>query len=60
MTIVLVLSLFVGFLTGQSSAKKEIIKNDAYFCYVEGGIKRCYEVKEDPYAKQDFNSNRSR
>ena len=57
MTLLLILSLFTGFLAGQKSAKREL-RDKAYFCYVEDGTKRCYEVKEDPYAKQDFNANR--
>jgi hypothetical protein len=59
MTLLLVVGLMVGFVTGQSSAKKELIKDKAYFCYVEENTKRCYDVKEDPYGRvENYNSKR--
>lgn len=53
MVLLLIAGLFTGFLAGQSSAKKELIQDKAYFCYVEKNTKRCYEVTENPYAREE-------
>jgi hypothetical protein len=57
MILLLVVSLYAGFLTGQTATKKEL-KDKTYFCYTEGHTKRCYDVIEDPYAKQSIESKK--
>lgn len=52
MTLAVIISFLFGLQTGQIVTKRELTKDKAYFCRIEDNIKRCYEVKEDPLARE--------
>ena len=54
MLLVLLVSFYVGFTTGQVYTKKELSNPKAYFCRVdEEYVKRCFETVEDPYGRDE-------
>jgi hypothetical protein len=54
MILLLIVSLFVGFQTGQVVTKRELSKDNTYFCRMENNVKHCFEVKEDTSARKEF------
>jgi len=52
MTLVLIISLVVGFQAGQVATKKELAKDKSYFCYTEGSTKKCFDINDDVSARK--------